>query len=206
MMGTELEFRPKLTEVDTFEDFDRWYWPVAEMQEFCRENGIPYTGLKADLRERLSCFFRGDPLPTLNKAKKSSWAKMDLHLDTVITEDISFGYNLRGFFKNEIGAKFVCSSVFMKWVKANPGRTLRQAVEYWYELHDLASKPGFRQEIDRCNNYLQYLRDIRDANPSLSQEDAKRCWDIKARLPADAGYVQYEKEDILLIENEHHCR
>lgn len=199
MMGIELEYRPKLSEVDTFKEFDRWYWPVAEMQEFCRQNGIPYAGLKADLRERLSCFFRGDPLPKANKVKKTSWAKMDLHLDTVITEDISFGCNLRGFFKSEIGTKFVCSSVFMKWVKANPGLTLGQAVEYWYELNDLVTKPGFRQKIDRCNNYLQYLRDIRDANPNLSQEDAKHCWDIKARLPAEAGYVQYEKSDILLI-------
>lgn len=197
-MATILQFRPKLSEVDTFKEFDRWYWPVAEMQAFCRENGVPYTGLKAELRNRLSCFFRGEPLPAQGKAKKSSWAKMDLHFDTVITEDITFGCNVRGFFRKEIGQKFVCSSVFMKWVKANPGRTLGQAIEYWYELNDLVSEPGFRQEIDRCNNYLQYLRDIRDANPNLSQEDAKRCWDIKSRLPADAGYVHYEERDVLL--------
>jgi len=201
MTDEEQRFRPRLSEIDTFEEFDTWYWPVAEMQGFCRENGLAYSGLKADLRNRIGCHFRGDRLPREPQMKKpSSWATKELLAETEIDENISFGWNVRGFFKREIGPKFVCSGEFMSWVKSNTGRTLGDAVEYWYELNDRVSQPGFRREIARCNNYLQYLRDIRDANPELSQEEAKRCWAIKSRLPALTGYVIYEASDVDLLD------
>lgn len=204
MIDTTLKLRPRLSEIDTFEDFDNWYWPVSEMQSFCRENGLAYSGLKAELRNRLGCHFQGAPLPKEAKTtKRSSWAKKELYPETEIDENISFGWNVRGFFIREVGPQFVCSGEFMTWVKSNTGRTLGDAVKYWVELNERASSPGFRREIDRCNNYLQYLRDIRDKNPKLSQEEAKRCWTIKSRLPALKGYVECEATDVELLARIH---
>lgn len=201
-MGAPPEsFRPDLSAIGTFDEFDRWYWPVAEMKAFCQGNGLAYSGVKADLRNRVGGHFRGEtPAPEKPVKKRASWAKKELTAETEIDGDISFGRNVRGFFQREIGPKFVCTSEFMAWVKANSGCTLGDAVEYWYTLADRASAPGFRREIDRCNNYLQYLRDIRDAHPGLSQEDAKRCWSIKSRLPAQAGYVVFEPADVRFLD------
>ena len=132
MIETVLHFRPKLTEISTFDAFDRWYWPVEEMQEFCRNVELPYSGTKEELRNRLGRYFRGETVPRTRHVKKpSSWAKKELSIETEIDQNISFGRNVRGFFLQEIGSKFVCSSDFMNWVKAHSGCTLGDAIEYW---------------------------------------------------------------------------
>ncbi|MEM6375176.1 MAG: DUF6434 domain-containing protein, partial [Pseudomonadota bacterium] len=138
--------------------------------------------------------------PSQSRSKKPgsfNWAKEVLGKETIITDDISFGPNLRGFFKGAIGKKFVCHSDFMDWVRNNPGATLGGAIEAWIMLEERKDDPGFRREIASCNNYLQYLRDARDCFPELSLDDAKSCWDYKKIRPAPNGVVMFDKQDLI---------
>jgi len=182
-------------------EFARWYWPVAELQEFCERLEVSRTGRKADLRARVAAALDGADLPKVDRgpplAKNSfDWAKSTLNENTVITETITFGRNVRGYFKAKIGNRFVCHSDFMDWVRGHPGLTLKDAETAWLALEARKDDPEFRREIAECNNYLSYLRDIRDANPSLTHEKAKRCWDQKKIRPAQNGLVVYEAADL----------
>ena len=87
----------------------------------------------------------------------------------------------------------------MAWVKANAGSTLQDAVDAWYVLEARKLDPEFRREIASCNNYLQYLRDIRDDQPDMRLEQAKRCWDEKKVRPAKDGFVIYEPLDLRFL-------
>jgi len=87
----------------------------------------------------------------------------------------------------------------MDWVRAHPGLTLNDAVMAWEALEARKDDPEFRREIAECNNYLNYLRDIRDAHPDLTYEEAKRCWDQKKIRPAQKGLVVYEEMDLRFL-------
>lgn len=182
-------------------DFEMWYWPVAELRTFCDLLGLPASGRKHNLRARVAAALGGEPAPAPDRKPKArfNWARADLTEDTIITEGVSFGPNLRGFFTRAIGPGFVCHGDFMDWVKANAGQTLGDAITAWHLLEARKSDPAFRREIAECNNYLQYLRDIRDAHPELSLESAKSCWMAKSRRPAPGGTVRYEASDLALL-------
>ncbi len=46
--------RPTLTKSISLEDFQNYYWLKAELQTFCRENGLPASGSKIEITERIS--------------------------------------------------------------------------------------------------------------------------------------------------------
>ncbi len=46
--------RPPLTKSISIEDFQNYYWLKAELQTFCRENGLPTSGSKIEITERIS--------------------------------------------------------------------------------------------------------------------------------------------------------
>ena len=46
--------RPPLTKSISLEDFQNYYWLKAELQTFCREHGLPASGSKIEITERIS--------------------------------------------------------------------------------------------------------------------------------------------------------
>ncbi len=195
------ETRPDVDAAMSRQEFERWYWPVADLVTFSEHLGLSKSGRKAELRERVALRLGGEEVPALMfpqkiKADKFNWGKAELSRCTVISASISFGPNVRGFFKREIGKTFVCHSDFMDWVRENTGATLGDAIEAWHLLEARKEDSEFRREIATCNNYLQYLRDIRDAHPDMTLTEAKACWDHKKVRPATDGRVIYEPSDL----------
>ncbi|MEM9047508.1 MAG: DUF6434 domain-containing protein [Pseudomonadota bacterium] len=206
MRSLREETRPEPDPKMAAAEFARWYWSVAQLHQFCEVLRIAATGTKAQLRERVAEALAGErPQPPERSVRKPAamppfdWRRAPLFPDTVITETVSFGPNLRGFFKTQIGRKFVCHADFMDWMRQNAGQTLQDAVDAWWLLEARKADPAFRREIAECNNYLQYLRAIRDAHPELTLDDAKRCWDEKKLRPAQGGYVTYAAEDLRFL-------
>lgn len=201
--------RPAFDKAMTEAEFDRWYWPKEALATICQELNLARSGSKAQLRQRVLDRLAARPEQRTPKApvpvSEVNWTKAALKPETIITPDITFGRNVRGFFKDQIGPKFVCTGEFMAWVKSNPGRPLSDAVDAWVALEDRKKDPGFRRPIAPHNNYLQYLRSFKDAFPHRTDEDAKRCWDEKKIRPASGGYVRFENSDLeLLNEAEKH--
>lgn len=198
------ETRPALSAALDWQEYARWYWPVEAMQAFCATLGLPASGSKADLRARIAFALKHPdaPLPKeVKPAKKSrfKWASEVLTLDTVITDNVSFGPNVRRFFAQQIGAKFVCHGDFMDWMRSNEGSTLGDGIAAWLMLEERKLDLAFRREIAKCNNYLQYLRDLRDAHPELTLDQAKVCWDQKKIRPAQDGFVVFEASDLRFL-------
>ncbi|MEM7781102.1 MAG: DUF6434 domain-containing protein [Pseudomonadota bacterium] len=205
MQAAPSEMRPPISANMDAGEFRRWYWPVAELQAFCALLGVSSSGRKSDLRDRVAAALGGEQLPAATAPRKPSkasidWSRAELNDDTIITETITFGKNVRGYFKRKIGKGFVCHSDFMAWVRSNPGEKLCVAADAWHALEARKNDPAFRREIAECNNYLNYLRDIRDANPTLSHDEARRCWDAKKLRPAQDGIVTYEQGDLAFLD------
>lgn len=196
--------RPDFFEIKSGLEFRKWYWLKAELVEICKQIGIPHNGGKFELRDRISYLLDhdGELPPKVKKEPKTSrfnWAKENLTLETVITDNVTFGFNFRRFMKTQIGDKFQCHGDFMDWVRSNTGKNLGDAVEAWERLEKRKEDPNFRREIAPYNQYNQYLRDFTDANPGLTLQEAKRCWKQKKQLPLTDGAVKYEHSDLNLL-------
>ena len=197
--------RPEFDEITSGDEFHRWYWLKTELVDICKRLGLPHTGRKFELRDRIiyALDHGGALKPEPQKRRADSrfnWAKEQLTLDTVITDNVSFGPNFRTFMKQHIGKHFSCNRDFMDWVRSNIGNTLRQAVEAYHHLEKRRDAPGFETEIADSNMFNQYTRDFMKDNPNESLHRLRRCWLLKKNMPTRDGFVRYEKSDLELEE------
>lgn len=195
--------RPKFDEIKTGNEFNQWYWLKEEMVDICKRSGLPTNGRKFDLRDRIMYALDNDGKvkPDLKKEKHQSnfnWARSELSLDTIITDNVSFGPNFRRFMKSQIGNRFSCHSDFMDWVKSNKGKSLSDAVNKWKELEKRKEDPSFKRTIADNNMLAQYTRDFLEDNKYKTLKDAKKFWNLKKQLPTKNGFVRYESSDLNL--------
>ena len=93
--------RPSLTKTISLTDFQNYYWLKAELQTFCREHGLPASGSKIEITERISHYLTtGKVLKTaLCKSEQSSLSYKDLSLQTIITKNHRCSEEVRAFSK-----------------------------------------------------------------------------------------------------------
>ncbi len=195
--------RPDFSDIKTATEFNKWYWLKEEMTAICKATGLPANGSKFQMRDRImySLDNNGAKMPELKQKKATGhfdWAKSKLTLQTIITDNISFGPNFRNFIKLHVGNKFVCHSDFMNWVKTNPGKTLQDAVLIWHELENRKKNTDFKRTIAENNMLAQYVRDFLKDNPGKKIKDVLTIWKIKKTQPMINGFVKYEKADVKL--------
>ena len=188
--------RPELSKELTGKTFGQWYWLKEELVSFCRENGLPTSGGKEELTDRIAYF-----LDTGRIKAKTSSVRRSAHVPSVITleskieEDFVCTEKHRAFFKEMIGESFSFNVAFQKWLKTNSGKTYADAVVAYCEIKkDSKNK---RKDIDKQFEYNTYIRDFFDKNKGRSLDDAISCWKYKKSLP---GANAYEDSDLKILE------
>jgi hypothetical protein len=191
------ELRPSLSSDLSRPMFERWYWEVETLQAFCRNHDLDTSGVKAVLRQRVAAFLAGEAAGRTSRPRSGSRPRQAgaYGPNTIIDDSLKFGPKFRAYMTERLGPRFRCTGQFMAWCRANPGRSLADAEEFWRELQARRAEPGYRPPIARCNNYLIYLRAFQDAFPDLTREDAKQAWLEKKLRPAQGGFVAFEKTD-----------
>ena len=183
--------RPLLNKQLNGDTFRKWYWLKEELVSFCRENNLPTNGSKTELTDRIAYFLdTGKVLSNENTKRVASKVAL-LTLDSLIEPNIVCSEVHRAFFKEQIGASFSFNVAFQKWLKANAGKTYREAVAAYYEI--LEAKKKTKTSIDKQFEYNTYVRDFFEANKGRSLDDAIKCWKYKKSLP---GHNRYEDSDL----------
>jgi hypothetical protein len=189
--------RPNIEDCSSALEFSRWYYLKSELVDFAKVNKIPFTGAKFDIAARIAAVLDGDPIPINKPRKKTSrfdWANSELSHRTLITDNISFGPNVRGFFSKHIGPSFVCNSDFMDWMREHSGSSLSEAFDTWKALEERKADPNFQTRIRSHNQYNQFTRDILAANPALKLADVRQIWKAKRALPKPMTYAPEDME------------
>ncbi|MCR5061182.1 MAG: SAP domain-containing protein [Saccharofermentans sp.] len=186
--------RPLLNKDLSGETFRKWYWLKEELVDFCRANEIPATGSKTEISDRISYYLDTGKVLSISKTKRVSAKVTSLSLDSIIEPDIVCSEVHRAFFKEQIGEKFSFNVAFQKWLKANAGRTYRDAVEAYYLILE-ETKKG-RSAIDKQFEYNTYIRDFFEDNKGLTLDDAIKCWKYKKSSP---GHNRYERSDLTVL-------
>ena len=187
--------RPKLLPDTDTAVFRSYYYLKDELAEFCRENGLPSSGSKQELTDRIAFFLETGRVQKPSGKRLKAAAVGEITEETLIEENIVCSEKHRAFFKERIGRSFSFNVAFQKWLKANPGRTYAEAVEAYRRISE--EKKKSRTVIDRQFEYNTYIRDFFEDNRGRSLDDAIKCWKYKKSL---MGHNRYERADLVALE------
>lgn len=183
--------RPELNKNLSGAAFREWYWLKEELTAFLKENGLPATGGKTELTDRIADFLDTGNVNAPKRTRRSSKKSVgDITPETVIEENFVCSEKHRAFFKTQLGESFTFNVKFQKWLKSNAGKTYQDAVEAYKEIK---KDKGGRKTIDSQFEYNTYIRDFFEHNPGHPLEEAIRCWKYKKSQP---GSHKYEDSDL----------
>jgi hypothetical protein len=184
---------PKLTRNLKTEEFGEYYFLKEDLKDFCRTEGLKVSGSKEDLERRIVHYLSTGEMLVEDSVKQSSGgASTEISLDSKLGENFKCSEDKREFFEKEIGKGFKFKVKFQKWLKSNPDKTYRDAIDAYHEIQ--SSKD--RTEIDKQFQYNQYIRDFFENNKDKSLDDAIKCWKYKKSLK---GHNRYEESDLEIL-------
>lgn len=187
--------RPELNEKLDANTFLSYYFLKEELVEFCRRNGLPVSGGKIEITNRIARY-----LDTGKKERPASVSRKKAVIG-VITKDMTIEPDFicsekhRAFFRENIGKSFSFNVAFQKWLKSNTGKTYQEAIEAWHSI--AKERKVNKTTIDRQFEYNTYIRDFFADNKGRSLEEAICCWKYKKGLP---GHNRYEKSDLSVLD------
>ncbi|MBO4604372.1 MAG: hypothetical protein J5657_03625 [Clostridiales bacterium] len=187
-----MQDRPELNSLLDGKTFRNYYYLKEELAAFCRANGLPSSGGKIELTDRIAVFLdTGEVLKPVRKSRAKVVRTEELTEDSVIESGFVCSERNRAFFKSKIGKSFSFNVLFQKWLKDNAGKTYGDAIAAYYGIAE--DKKKNKTKIDKQFEYNTYVRDFFEDNKGMSLEDAVSCWKYKKNLP---GHNRYEKEDL----------
>lgn len=176
-MSDEQMQRPTLDLETDANEFLAFYWLKIELVEFCRVNGLPTSGSKRELTERIAHFLRTGELLLPEKRPKLKTDGQVPTLDTIITPDYRSNQINRAFFEEVIGSHFHFSTAFQQYFKENMGKTFGDAVAYWYVLEERAQR-GEKTAIGSQFEYNRFIRQYHEQNPDATHAAAVAAWKV----------------------------
>ena len=195
--------RPQLTKDLKSEDFKEYYFLKEELKDFCKKEGLKVSGSKNQLEERIIYYLdTGKSLDNSRSIKnKNNYSKSnsnkattseEITLDSILGENFKCSEDKREFFEKEIGKGFKFKVKFQKWLKSNPDKTYKDAINAYHKLQNSKEKT----KIDKQFQYNQYIRDFFKDNEDKTLNDAIKCWNYKKSLK---GHNKYEKSDLDIL-------
>ncbi|HDR6314323.1 TPA: SAP domain-containing protein [Bacillus thuringiensis] len=192
--------RPPLTKSISLEDFQNYYWLKAELQTFCREHGLPASGSKIEITERISHYLTTGKILKNSSGQmvsKASLSYKDLSLQTIITNNHRCSEDVRAFFKEKIGANFRFTVALQKFFKENVGKTYEEALTFWYEENERKKDPTYKTTISAQFEYNLFTRNFFEDpnNKRRSKADAIAAWKEIKTKPGSNAYVPHKVEN-----------
>ena len=188
--------RPCLDKDLEAKDFRSFYYLKEELVIFCRKNGLPTSGGKIELTERIAHFLDTGEVLSVSRKRKSVINIGTITEETIIESNFVCSETHRAFFKEKIGKTFSFNVVFQKWLKNNSGKTYKEAIHAYYKI--LEDKKKGKTTIDKQFEYNTYIRDFFADNKDKSLEQAIKCWKYKKSMK---GHNRYEESDLIVLSN-----
>jgi len=186
--------RPELSVRLKSKEFLEYYYLKEELVCFCRENGLPVSGGKSELTERIAYFLDTGKIKETKTVRTQKHKVSAITKESIIESDIVCSEIHRAFFKREIGESFSFNVAFQKWLKSNSGKTYAEAVAAYKEIQ--STKKTGKKVIDKQFEYNTYVRDFFDDNKGASLADAIKCWKYKKSIK---GHNRYERSDLTAL-------
>ena len=109
-------------------EFLSYYRLKEELVQFCRKNGLPTSGGKQELTDRIACFLDTGAIMQVNRKRTAKQKVSGITKNSIIESGFVCSELHRAFFKREIGDGFSFNVAFQKWLKENAGKTYTDAI------------------------------------------------------------------------------
>ena len=174
--------RPNFEDIQTYTEFEKYYWYLHELRTICKSHGLEYVGGKIELNNIIKAYFDGVVIP--HRPKKVSKCLTDeLTLDTKVIEcGFTFGKRFRVFFIAQTGDKnFKFTADMVATVKA-----VKAQRDDSFTLRDLLDVKTGKKVYEKYDNsscqWNKFLKDfcadeINDIYPN-KLEVASKYWRI----------------------------
>ena len=98
-----IENRPSFKDIESFEEFNKYYWYREELSQICKSLGLEYRCTKKELNYIIEQYFKGNKVEKyLSKDKKSQ--SEDITLETPLLNcGFSFNQKFRDYFSAVTG-------------------------------------------------------------------------------------------------------
>ena len=98
--------RPPFSEIKTYQEFAKYYWYRAELQQICKQLGISSAGMKNELCHNIEEYFKGNRIVGSQPKRKVKPSTTTLSLDSGLIDcGFTFGPRFRTFFAEQTGVK-----------------------------------------------------------------------------------------------------
>jgi hypothetical protein len=189
--------RPKhLTASIDIADLRNFYWWKEELVDFCVSQGIPATGRKLEILQRIETFLRTGkvlrPQPTvLGAMGKRSDQPLTLTSPVV---NFKSDQRTREFFKKVIGPEFHFTAYLNAFMKGRNNLTYGDLVKEWLAERERRKNKSYRPPIMKSCEYNQFIRDFfaDTGNRGKSMRDAVALW---KRIRQNHGPRKYAPAD-----------
>ena len=165
--------------------FAAWYWLKAELQAYCRAQGMSAGGSKAELMQRISAHLAGTPVPTAAPHKTPRAAlPSTLSLNTNLQSGWPLNQALREFFVAHLGMPFRFNQALRDLFKNPQGQTLADAVALYRQTH------AQTRSISGQFQFNQHMRDHFAQHPGATREQALQAWRDKRQAAGALNFFQ----------------
>lgn len=181
------EARVPLTAATASRDFRDFYWLKSELQSFCRSHGLPASGGKREIADRIDTFLRSglrvEPkrksAPADPAARRINQASArEFSLRTRAPAGFRCTQEARRFFEAAVSPRFRFTVTLQNHIKANPGISFADIAEQWTR-EDAARKAGaFKPAIAPQFEFNRFTRDFHadPANTGKTRADCLAAW------------------------------
>ena len=169
-----IEIRPSFKDIESFEEFDKYYWYREELSQICKSLGLEYRCTKKELNYIIEQYFKGNKVEKfLRKGKKNQ--SEDITLESPLLNcGFSFNQKFRDYFSAVTGVspfKFNAdmATAWRKVKRDNDKKvTIQDMIKIYYGESDYAKYDNsacqwnqFLKEFcadDHSNNYSNKLK------------------------------------------------
>lgn len=193
----------QLTPRTPADDVLELYWSRADLQVFCREQGLSTAGGKRDLVDRVERFLRTGQRVNPGRTREASSPEarrvnaarsVELTMDTTAPRGFRCTQSARAFFVAHLGRTFRFTVMLQAFIKDNPGVTLRRIADEWRRQQDLRKAGVLQSEIGSQFEYNRFTHDY-FADPRNAGRSRTECIEAWRRARARRGDHGYRPEE-----------
>lgn len=104
--------RPELNKNLDAETFKEYYWLKEELIDFCRKYGLPVSGGKLDITERIAYYLETGNIMRAKSVSRKSVSVCDITEETKIESDFVCSEKHRAFFNSISATAFLLMLLF----------------------------------------------------------------------------------------------
>ncbi len=166
--------RPHLNPSLSSAEFSAWYWLKKELSDFCRTVGLPASGSKQEIAQRIALWLDGKNLPSIQRCQRDVIPEV-FELTTVVGTGWRLTRELRAFFENVCGKHFRFNGALREFfaTQANAGKTLSDAVKVYQ--NSLLQKNA-TTIIAPQFEYNSHCREFFANHPGATRAEAMIAW------------------------------